>query len=143
LGDNTTTCKSSPVSVVGGFTDWCDISVGRNHGLAVRTNGTAWAWGYNCSQLGDNTSVERSSPVSVVGGFTNWCQVRAGTFHSVGSRSNGTVWSWGFNIVGQLGDNSNTTRSSPVSVVGAATDWYKVAAGREHTVALRSTRGFA
>ena len=41
LGDNSTTDRSSPVSVVGGFTDWCQISAGNGHSVAVRTSGNA------------------------------------------------------------------------------------------------------
>jgi len=47
LGDNATANKSSPVSVVGGFTNWCQVSAAIRHSLGVRQNGTAWAWGYN------------------------------------------------------------------------------------------------
>ena len=45
LGDNTAIPKSSPVSVVGGFSDWCEISAGDYHSVGVRLNGTAWGWG--------------------------------------------------------------------------------------------------
>lgn len=34
-------------------------------------------------------------------------------------KSNGEPWMWGRNLSGQLGDNSVTDKSSPVSVVGA------------------------
>jgi alpha-tubulin suppressor-like RCC1 family protein len=130
LGDNTTVNKSSPVSVVGGFTDWCQVSVGHFHSLALRSNGTAWAWGCNqCGQIGDNTLVNKSSPVSVVGGFTDWCQIGAGCIHSLAIRLNGTAWAFGAGTQGRLGDNTATTKSSPVSVVGGFTDWCQVAAG--------------
>jgi alpha-tubulin suppressor-like RCC1 family protein len=139
LGDNTITARSSPVSVVGGFADWCQVSAGNWHSLGVRTNGTAWAWGNNANgRLGDNTTVSRSSPVSVVGGFTDWCQVSAGCAHSVGVRTNGTAWGWGLNTSGQLGDNTVTLRSSPVSVVGGFTDWCQVAAGNAHNLGVRT-----
>ena len=36
LGDNTTLSRLSPVSVVGGFTDWISVSAGSNHSLGVR-----------------------------------------------------------------------------------------------------------
>jgi alpha-tubulin suppressor-like RCC1 family protein len=139
LGDNTTVSKSSPVSVVGGFTDWCQVSAGGNHSAAVRTNGTIWAWGCGSSgQLGSDTITTKSSPVSVVGGFTDWCQVSGGLFHTAAVRSNGTIWSWGSGSSGQLGDNTLVTRSSPVSVVGGFTDWCQVSAGDAHTAAVRS-----
>ena len=77
--NNVITTRSSPVSVVGGFTDWCQVCVNGSSSFALRTNGTLWAWGSNTTgQLGDNTTVSKSSPVSVVGGFTDWCQVSGG-----------------------------------------------------------------
>jgi len=131
LGDNTTVSKSSPVSVVGGITDWCQVSAGSQHSLAVRQNGTAWAWGAGaCGRLGDDTVVDKSSPVSVVGGFCDWCQVSAGSgSFSLGVRTNGTAWAWGCGGGGVLGNNCTTNRSSPVSVIGGFTDWCQVSAG--------------
>jgi alpha-tubulin suppressor-like RCC1 family protein len=138
LGDNTTVNKSSPVSVVGGFTDWCQASAGISHSLGVRSNGTAWAWGQNnYGRLGDNTTVNKSSPVSVVGGFTDWCQVSAGGFHSLGVRQNGTAWAWGSNTCGRLGDGTTISKSSPVSVVGGFTDWCQLSGGRYHSLGVR------
>ena len=138
LGDGTTTSRSSPVSVVGEFTDWVTVSAGSNHNAAVRANGTVWAWGSNGrSQLGDGTATGRSSPVSVVGGFTDWVTVSAGNDHTAAVRANGTVWAWGNNNSGLLGDGTTTRRSSPVSVVGGFTDWVTVSAGR-HTAAVRA-----
>ena len=140
LGDNTTVAKSSPVSVVGGFTDWIQVSTLSNHTIGLRANGTAWAWGQNSSggRLGDNTTVNKSSPVSVVGGFTDWVQVSAGQIHSAGVRTNGTAWAWGGNGFGRLGDNTEVDKSSPVSVVGGFTDWIQVSGGTSHTVGLRA-----
>jgi alpha-tubulin suppressor-like RCC1 family protein len=143
--------RSSPVSIVGGFTDWCQVSAGRQHSLAVRRNGTAWAWGCNQDSfnvsprgvLGDGTSIDRSSPVSVVGGFTDWCQVSAGGYHSLGLRRNGTLWSWGFQgflgvpAAGFLGDGTSIPKSSPVSVVGGFTDWCQVSVGQFHSLGVR------
>ena len=138
LGDNTTANKSSPVSVVGGYTDWCQISAGRAHSLAVRQNGTLWAWGSNqYGRLGDNTTVAKSSPVSVIGGFTDWCQASAGTTFSLAVRQNGTAWGWGRNNDGVVGDNTTAQKSSPVSVVGGFTDWCQISAGDYHSLAVR------
>jgi alpha-tubulin suppressor-like RCC1 family protein len=138
LGDNTTVAKSSPVSVVGGFTDWIQASAGASHSLAVRANGTLWAWGVNGGRLGDNTIVSRSSPVSVVGGFTDWIQASCGYNHSLGVRSNGSLWAWGFNGQGRLGDNTIVSKSSPVSVVGGFTDWVQASAGAAHSIGVRA-----
>jgi alpha-tubulin suppressor-like RCC1 family protein len=138
LGDNTTVDKSSPVSVVGGFTDWCQFSGGGDNSLAIRQNGSAWAWGLNNNgQLGDNTTVNKSSPVSVVGGFTDWCQVNASRFNGHGIRTNGTLWAWGSNYNSTLGDNTTVSKSSPVSVVGGFTDWCQISFGYKTAIAVR------
>jgi alpha-tubulin suppressor-like RCC1 family protein len=139
LGDNTTTSRSSPVSVVGGFTDWISASAGLSHSLGVRANGSIWAWGSNArGRLGDNTITDRSSPVSVVGGFTDWISASAGGGHSVAVRANGSIWAWGYNSFGQLGDNTVTSRLSPVSVVGGFTDWVSASAGDLHSLGVRA-----
>jgi len=139
LGNGTQTNRSSPVSVVGGFTDWCQAAAGCIHTLGVRTNGSLWAWGNNSGgKLGDGTTTNRCSPVSVAGGFTDWCQSAAATNHSLGVRTNGSLWAWGINTFGQLGDNTTTTKSSPVSVVGGFTDWCSVSASAYHSVAIRT-----
>ena len=138
LGDNSTSARSSPVSVVGGFTDWTQISGGTVHTVAIRANGTAWGWGNNLNgRLGDNSTTYRSSPVSVVGGFTDWVQISARN-HTVGIRANGTAWAWGINLQGRLGDGTTSDRSSPVSVVGGFTDWVQICAAFQSTAALRA-----
>lgn len=139
--------RSSPTSVVGGFTDWVQVSAGGSHTAALRGNGTAWTWGANASgQLGNYTTVGRSSPVQVVGGFTDWTQISAaqggsggvGGYHTAGIRSNGTAWCWGNGVNGTLGNDSGSgNRSSPVSVVGGFTDWAQISAGNDHTTAVR------
>jgi alpha-tubulin suppressor-like RCC1 family protein len=138
LGDGTTTDRSSPVSVVGGFTDWISTSAGNSHSLGVRANGSLWAWGLNSfGRLGDDTLTSRRSPVSVVGGFTDWISASAGNSHSLGVRANGSLWAWGLNSFGRLGDNTVTSRSSPVSVVGGFSDWISASAGY-HSLGVRA-----
>jgi len=147
LGDGTTTGVNSPVSVLGGFTDWVFVDAGgrdfpasaASHALGIRANGLLYAWGNNTSgKLGDGTTSNRSSPVSVIGGFTDWISAIGGGYHSVALRANGTLWAWGRNSEGQLGDNTTSSRSSPVSVVGGYTDWVSVSAGNKHVIGLRA-----
>jgi len=49
----------------------------------------------------------------------------------------GTLWTWGTGSGGRLGDGSTVTKSSPVQV-GTLTTWSKVAAGRSHSVAIKT-----
>jgi alpha-tubulin suppressor-like RCC1 family protein len=144
LGDGTITSRLSPVSVVGGFADWCAASAGESHSLGVRSNGSLWSWGNNTNgRLGDGTTTSSRSPVSVVGGFTDWCAASAGTGHSLGVRTNGSLWAWGLNTNGRLGDGTVTSRLSPVSVVGDFTDWCAASAGGSHSLGLcQARKGF-
>ena len=58
LGDGTTVSRSSPVSLIGGITDWVYLAGGGYTGHAIRANGTLWSWGRNStSQLGDGTKL--------------------------------------------------------------------------------------
>lgn len=137
INDITVASRISPVSVVGGFTDWVALDAGVDHSLGIRANGTAWAWGF-VRAIGDNAEITRSSPVLVAGGFTDWEQISAGDQHSAGLRANGTIWTWGTGTNGVLGDNTSSTKSSPVSVVGGFTDWIQVSAGSNTNLALRA-----
>ena len=145
LGDNTTSSRLSPVTVVGGITTWSRMVANlgnnsRNHSLGVTTGGLAYSWGYNQQgQLGTNNTSARSSPVTVVGGITTWSQVSAGNFHSLGLTSTGIAYGWGGNTNGAVGDNSTTSRSSPVSIVGGITNWSQISAGTYHSVGLTAT----
>ena len=139
LGDNTATNKSSPVTVVGGITNWSQLSAGGTHSLGVTSTGIAYAWGANSSgQLGNGT-LNRSSPVTVLGGITNWSQLSAGTSHSLGVTSTGIAYAWGIGNPGQLGNNSTANRSSPVTVVGGITNWSQLSGGGLHSLGLIST----
>jgi alpha-tubulin suppressor-like RCC1 family protein len=77
--------RSSPTQV-GDFNYWGSdtiISVGSQHTVARKSNGTLWAWGANTSgQLGHNDAIGRSSPVQV-GTLNNWKLVSAGSIHTV------------------------------------------------------------
>ena len=139
IGDNTAITKSSPVSVVGGFTDWVQISAGGSHSLGVRANGTLWGWGYgNYGRLGNNAVVNASSPIQPVGGIVNWVQASAGLNHSLGLAANGTLYAWGVNSLGRLGDNTVANKSSPVLVTGGFVDWTQAAAGNTHSLGIRA-----
>ena len=51
---------------------------------------------------------------------------------------NYSLFSWGNNYNGQLGDNTLTTRSSPVTTAGGGTNWKQVAGGSYHTAAIKT-----
>jgi alpha-tubulin suppressor-like RCC1 family protein len=118
IGDGTNTARSSPVSVVGNHS-FIDISNAENATGALKADGTIWTWGIGLSgQLGNNSTTDTNSPVSVVGDHS-FVQISGyGRYGFFAKKADGTVWGWGANGVGQLGDGTNTGKSSPVSVIG-------------------------
>jgi hypothetical protein len=110
------------------------IAAGYNHSLAIRTDGVAWAFGFNSSgQLGDGT-ITRIQPV-LTNGVTGATSMAAGTHHTLVTRIGGTVMAWGGNWSGQVGDGTTTQRNVPTVVTGA-TGIVAVTAGDSHSVAL-------
>ncbi|MBL3526384.1 MAG: pentapeptide repeat-containing protein [gamma proteobacterium endosymbiont of Lamellibrachia anaximandri] len=93
-------------------------SSGGSHHLALRSDGTVWAWGKNNKvQLGDGTDVDRNSPVKVKG-IGNAVSIAAGSDHSVALTSEGSVWAWGMNDNNQLGNGTGKASPVPVRVKG-------------------------
>ena len=96
-----------------------------------------FGWGLNSNgQIGDNTITLRCTPVSVVGATKTFCEIRAGNIHTVAIDKNGRAWAWGNNSQGQLGDNSITNKSTPISVAGATKTFCKITGGACHTIAI-------
>ena len=128
LGTNNTTNNfGSTFLRVGALSNWKEVTTGTYGGvLAVKTDGTLWAWGNNANgQLGLGDVVSRSSPVQV-GTATDWAKVscRPGSVtHAI--KTNGTLWAWGYNGNGNFGNSSTTSTSSPVQV-GTDTNWKQV-----------------
>jgi alpha-tubulin suppressor-like RCC1 family protein len=147
--------STSGVSALNGKTVVA-IAAGYLHSLALCSDGTVVAWGFNAyGQLGDNSAANRLAPVAVntTSGVSalegkTVVAIAAGGYHSMALCSDGTVVTWGYNFFGQLGDidtdrfrrklipaNVNTT--SGVSALYGKTVT-GISAGYSHSVAVCS-----
>lgn len=138
----TTGCRCVPTPMPISITNVVQIKTGDAYTLALKADGTVWAWGDNIvGQLGNGTMTNSSSPVQVgvgVAGFNNIVAVSAGESDAIALKSDGTVWIWGRNLYGQVGNGTrlviqrlpvqNTTLSNIV----------QVSAGSANIMALRS-----
>ncbi|MBI5561616.1 MAG: hypothetical protein HY894_01995, partial [Deltaproteobacteria bacterium] len=102
-------------------------SAGNSYTVALRSDGTLWAWGANNSgQIGDGTNINRTATPVQIGTGTDWSQAAAGSYHTVALKSDGTLWAWGYNGDGALGDGTGINRYAPVQV-GTDANWSQVA----------------
>ena len=137
---NSATSVSSPVQTVSGGTNWKQVAAGELNSYAIKTDGTLWVWGGNYyGELGTNNRTHYSSPVQTISGGTDWKQVSASKQTFAGAlKTDGTLWLWGANNYGQLGNNTNTNRSSPVQTVAGGTNWKFISCGYQHAGAIKN-----
>ena len=112
------------------------IATGTTHSLALRTDGVVVSWGDGRKkQLGSNQV--SSTVLNAVTGTSNIVAIAAGVAHSLALKADGTVLAWGDDEFGQLGDNAtNSSSFTPVAVQGAS-NIVAIAAGLNHSVALK------
>ena len=137
LGDGTLTSSHSPVSVANLSGTATAVVSGHLHSCALISNGSINCWGQNLyGGLGDNSTTDRRSAVSVssLGGTAT--AMTAGDYHTCALMSDGTVKCWGRNNSGQLGDNTTTTRITPVTVQSLGGTAVAIKASSNKTCAL-------
>ncbi len=116
---------------------WAYVSCGFAHTMALKTDGTLWAWGDNDNgQLGLGSTAEKNSPTQVDPGST-WKAVSCGYDYTLAIKSNGSLWAWGDNGDGQLGLGSTAQKNKPTEVDPGST-WTAVSAGYDDTLAIQS-----
>ncbi len=116
LGYGTDTYSKTPVQVKtdskgNDFGDVTAIAGGFFHTIALKKDGTVWAWGDSRGQL----TTDSKTPVQV-SGLSGVTAIAGGGYHSLALKSDGTVWAWGYNGGGQLGDGTKTDSNTPVQV---------------------------
>src|SRR6266567_914256 len=116
----------TPVQVTG-LTGVTKISAGGGFSLALRSDGTVWAWGFGLDgELGNGTAASSPVPVQVTG-LAHVTGISAGFGGSALATRTGditvltSVWAWGANDSGQLGDGTFTSHLTPERVTGIGT----------------------
>ena len=142
LGDGTTTARHSPVQVPG-LANVARIAAGAELSVALKEDGTVWAWGNNRSgQLGPGGGPldfdPNPNPVQVTGLPAVITYISAGPDFILAVANDGTVWSWGNNGNSQLGQGNQVVDNPVPKQIPNFGNVVVVAAGNNHSVALKS-----
>jgi alpha-tubulin suppressor-like RCC1 family protein len=129
LGNGMTNNSDIPVQVLGsgglGYLNSVSAVMGNErHNIALKSDGTVWAWGWNYfGQLGDGSTnwgyfTSQSVTPAKVFGLTSVKWLGGRGYHSVVVKTDGTIWSWGNNWYGQLGNGTTNLlgTNTPVQV---------------------------
>lgn len=127
------TGESSPVQVGAGYKQ---VAAAEFHSLAVKTDGSLWAWGRTLNgQVGNGQSGSAayvSAPVNI---GSNYVKVVATTNYSLGIKADGTLWGWGTDADGAFGVGRSGAISRPVQINSDVKD---VAASARHTLVVKT-----
>jgi len=140
IGNGATAATPLPPTPVAGLASANSLSAHWQHACAIRDDGTLLCWGNNASgQIGDGTLILRPQPVAVPG-LTAVSAVATGLSHTC-ALAGAQLFCWGSNSLGQLGSDTGADPTMPVpqpTPVPIVTDFVAVAAGAQHTCAVRS-----
>jgi alpha-tubulin suppressor-like RCC1 family protein len=124
---------------IGTASDWSEIEASDiGTGLAIKTNGTLWAWGMNNTGItgADSNITIVLSPIQV-GTASDWATIESGFGHVVALKTNGTLWSWGAGGQGQTADGLPAAyfRNTPLQI---GTDiWKAISVGSQSSFAVK------
>jgi alpha-tubulin suppressor-like RCC1 family protein len=112
--------STTPVNVMGLSSGVTAVAAGSQHTCALLSGGGVKCWGSGDSfQTGTGVAAASwPTPVDVVGLSSGVAAVAAGGLHTCALMIGGGAKCWGGNTLGQLGDGTLTTRSTPVDVIG-------------------------
>jgi alpha-tubulin suppressor-like RCC1 family protein len=140
LGTGDLTAVSSWTQV-GNDTNWSSVACALDFTVALKKDGTLWAWGYRI-EIVPNEGSDFSSPVQV-GRRNNWVEISAGLSTVRALKNDNTLWVGKANVSGVFGTgslepykvsfptqiNSNAFWNSPIGGTGAAMFGVKMADG--------------
>lgn len=121
---------------VGTDTDWAQLAVGYHHVLALKEDGTLWAFGSNeHGQVGVPTNGDHQMAPVQVGSDSDWSSIHVGKYHSFAIKPNGDLWGWGRNDTSQL-CNGGTTNVTAPTLLGSG--WRSMVGGELSSAGIKT-----
>jgi len=132
------------IGKVTGLSNIVALDAGLSHTLALKNDGTVWAFGTNGDgELGNDTKISEAVPVQVqfADATTKITKITAGSDFSMALDDKGQLWSWGKNNYAQMGKGAKgDDQLIPVKVsIPNDAKIKEIAAGTGHALALGVT----
>ncbi|MBI3775202.1 MAG: hypothetical protein HY273_06560, partial [Gammaproteobacteria bacterium] len=141
LGNGSTAIRQTTPSQVVGLSGVIALAAGYQYTVALKSDGTVWAWGSNVyGQMGTGTAspgVPRTIPAQVAG-VSEIVALAAGEGHVLAVKADASVIGWGYNLSGQLGDGSTVT-PRPLTPTSGLNSVVQVAAAWNQSFAVKSS----
>lgn len=121
-------------------TNWTKVAMSLFGGLALKSTGALYSWGYNgYAGPGQGTVTGSTLTPTQVGTATNWSKIEACYTNGYGIQSDGTLWGWGNNdSYGMVGNGSLTGNVLTPTKIGTATNWSTIIGTQQGPIAMRS-----
>ncbi|MCE2963891.1 MAG: LamG-like jellyroll fold domain-containing protein [Chitinophagales bacterium] len=116
---------------------WKEISSGSSHTLAIKKDGTLWAWGSNMGgQLGVGNYIDKYSPVQVDSN-NNW--VSCSTYHGLSAaiKSDSSLWVWGHLDNWPTLPIQNIIDTSRPIKISLSKNWKQVSVGADYLLCIK------
>lgn len=127
---------------VSGLSNVKTVAAGSDHSLALKYDGTVWAWGSGLAgQLGDGNNTNSQTPVRALGGLdgTFATAIAIGQLHSLALDNMGKVYAWGSDGSQQLGlGTGDQSTATPTAIVNGTNTLSAtaIAAGQQYSFAV-------
>jgi len=93
--------------------DVTDVAMGLSYSVAIKTDSSLWAWGWNdFGQLGDGTVEIRFAPFKLMEDVST----AAAYGHTIVIKKDNSLWAWGSNSLGQFGNGTTISSLVPIEI---------------------------
>lgn len=120
------------------ITDVIDIRAGKNHVVALKSNGEVYVTGSNLyGELGqNNTNIRKTDEFIKVENIDKVVKIAAGDSHNIAIKEDGTVYTWGTNIYKELGVGTNNSYVGTATKVENLKDIRYIEGGKGYSLAI-------
>jgi alpha-tubulin suppressor-like RCC1 family protein len=139
LGVNSESKTYNYFHQIGEDNNWKKVAPSYLFTVALKEDGTIWAWGQNdASQLGNRSKNEYELAPIQVGEASNWIDVATTSNKTAFAiKEDGTIWGWGLNASSIIvADKCIKTVYLPTQISDDK-DWIRIEAGNNHVIAQK------